>query len=163
MGTAVLSDWYHAFMTRSREPNVTNLPYPTPTSPATTKKMRSNRRSDTKPEVSLRSLLHRSGLRFRKDYAIRLPTGKVVHSDITFTKKKVAVFVDGCFWHCCPDHGTIPKSNQDYWIPKLEDNVDRDRAIDRELRADGWQVLRVWEHVPIESAKRRILEVLCRG
>ena len=139
---------------------VTHLPYPTPTSPAATKKMRSNRRLDTKPEVSLRSLLHRSGLRFRKDYSIRLATGKAVHADIAFTRKKIAVFVDGCFWHCCPDHGTIPKSNQAYWIPKLKQNMDRDREIDRELRTVGWQVLRFWEHVNLEAAKTEILEVL---
>lgn len=125
--------------------------------------MRSNRRSDTKPEVSLRSLLHRSGLRFRKDFAIRLSTGRVVHSDIAFTRRRVAVFVDGCFWHCCPDHGTLPKSNQDYWIPKLRENVDRDRATDRELRAVGWRVLRFWEHVSAEAAMKTIVEVLSKS
>ena len=128
------------------------LPYPKPTSPAATRKMRSNRRTDTRPEVSLRSLLHRSGLRFRKDYPIRMPNGKVAHADIAFTQPKVAVFVDGCFWHSCPEHGTIPKSNQEYWVPKLEENVDRDRATDRGLRAAGWKVLRFWEHVDPEAA-----------
>ena len=142
---------------------MTDLPYPKPTSPAATKKMRSNRRSDTTPEVLLRSLLHRSGLRFRKDYAIRLPTGKVVHSDIAFTRRKVVVFVDGCFWHCCPDHGTIPKSNQAYWVPKLKENVDRDRVIDRELRADGWRVLRLWEHVGADAAMMRIVKTLAKA
>ena len=137
-----------------------SLPYPTPTSSVATRKMRSNRRSDTKPEVLLRSLLHRSGLRFRKDYAIRLPSGKVVHSDIAFTKRKVAVFVDGCFWHCCPDHGTIPKSNQSYWVPKLRQNVDRDKGIDRELPAAGWEVLRFWEHVGPEVAVAEVMRVL---
>ena len=160
MGTAVLSDWYHAFMTRSREPNVTNLPYPTPTSPAATKRMRSNRRSDTKPEVSLRSLLHRSGLRFRKDYAIRLSTGKVVHMDVAFTRRKVAIFVDGCFWHRCPDHGTTPKSNRSYWIPKLNDNVERDRRVTADLVAQGWHVVRVWEHVRPFDAAQQIREML---
>ena len=139
-----------------------NLPYPTPTSPVATKKMRSNRRTNTKPEILLRSLLHRSGLRFRKDYAIRLPSGKVVHSDIAFPRRKVAVFVDGCFWHCCPDHGTIPKTNQAYWIPKLRQNVERDRKTDRELSADGWQVLRVWEHVHPSNAAKQISDELSR-
>lgn len=136
------------------------LPYPTPTSHTATKKMRSNRRVDTKPEVSLRSLLHRSGLRFRKDYAIRLSTGKAVHPDIVFTKRKLAVFVDGCFWHSCPEHGTVPKSNQEYWIPKLKENVDRDEANERQLRADGWRVLRFWEHVNPKAAMMQIAEVL---
>lgn len=139
---------------------MTSLPYPTPTSPVATKKMRSNRRSNTKPEVLLRSALHRSGLRFRKDFAIRLPTGKVVHSDIAFTRRKLAVFVDGCFWHCCPEHGTIPKSNQSYWVPKLRQNVDRDKAIDCELRAAGWRVIRVWEHMSPVDATKQISELL---
>ena len=137
-----------------------NFPYPTPTSPTATKKMRSNRRSDTKPEVSLRSLLHRCGLRFRKDYPIHLPGGKRVHADIAFTRTKTAVFVDGCFWHCCPEHGTIPKSNQEYWVPKLKQNVDRDRAIDRELMAAGWTVLRFWEHDSPEAARVGVLSAL---
>ena len=144
----------------ARISKATNLPYPTPTSPAATKKMRSNRRSDTKPEVSLRSTLHRSGLRFRKDYLIRLSGGKAVHVDIAFTRSRMAVFVDGCFWHSCPEHGTIPKSNQQYWVPKLKENVDRDRAIDQELRAAGWRVLRFWEHVNPEAAKSEIMSVL---
>ena len=136
------------------------LPYPTPTSAAATKKMRSNRRSDTKPEVSLRSLLHRNGLRFRKDYPIPLSDRRAVHADIVFTRSRMAVFVDGCFWHCCPEHGTIPKSNQEYWVPKLKQNVDRDRAIDRELRAAGWRVLRFWEHVDPGAAKEGVLSAL---
>ena len=139
---------------------MTSLPYPTPTSPVATKKMRSNRRADTKPEVLLRSVLHRSGLRFRKDFAIRLPTGKVVHCDIAFTRRKLAVFVDGCFWHCCPEHGTIPKSNQAYWVPKLKQNVARDRATDDGLRAAGWRVLRLWEHVNPEAAKFEVVRDL---
>ena len=122
--------------------------------------MRSNRRSDTKPEVALRSLLHRTGLRFRKDFPIRLSGGGVVHADIAFTRSKVAVFVDGCFWHCCPVHGTIPKSNQEYWVPKLKQNVDRDRMKDRELLIAGWRVLRFWEHVDPEAAKSDIISTL---
>ena len=139
---------------------MTGLPYPEPTSSTATKKMSSNRRSDTRPEISLRSLLQRSGLRFRKDHPIRLSDGRVVHVDIAFIRPRVAVFVDGCFWHCCPEHGTTPKSNQDYWIPKLEQNTERDRTIDRKLRAVGWQVLRFWEHVNPGEAKSEILSTL---
>ena len=139
---------------------MTSLPYPTPTSPAATKKMRSNRRVDTKPEVSLRSLLHQSGFRFRKDYPIRLPTGKVVHSDIVFTKKKLAVFVDGCFWHCCPDHGTVPKSNQAYWVPKLRQNIERDKSITAGLLTEGWRVIRIWEHMHPVDAGKQITDML---
>ena len=106
------------------QPTELPLPYPTPTTPAATNRMRANRRSDTQPEVLLRSLLHRSGLRFRKDHPVRLSTGRVVRPDIAFLGKRLAVFVDGCFWHSCPLHGTVPKSNRDYWVPKLKQNVD---------------------------------------
>ncbi|MXY22110.1 MAG: very short patch repair endonuclease [Dehalococcoidia bacterium] len=119
--------------------------------------MRSNRRVDTKPEVKLRSLLHRRGLRFRKDYLIRLPNRRRVYVDVAFTKKKVAVFVDGCFWHSCPQHGTMPKSNQDYWIPKLRQNVERDRDVNWRLREVGWSVIRIWEHESLEEATATIL------
>ena len=142
------------------EGKMTSLPYPTPSSTAATKRMRSNRRVDTKPEVSLRSLLHQSGLRFRKDYPIRLPTGKVAHSDIAFTKRKIAVFVDGCFWHCCPDHGTVPKSNQAYWIPKLRQNIERDKSITEGLLSEGWRVIRIWEHMRLIDAAKQVTDML---
>ena len=114
--------------------------------------MRANRRSDTKPEILLRSSLHRGGLRFRKDYPIRTSYGRAVRADIAFTRPKVAVFVDGCFWHSCPEHGTIPQSNREYWVPKLKQNVDRDMATGLRLQAAGWRVLRFWEHVDPEAA-----------
>ena len=107
---------------------------------------------DTKPEVALRSYLHKRGLRFRKDYPIRVAKGRIVHPDIVFTNKRVAVFVDGCFWHCCPQHGTIPKSNRGYWAPKLQQNIKRDRANDSALKLTGWKVFRVWEHVDMDEA-----------
>ncbi len=122
--------------------------------------MRSNRRVDTKPEVALRSLLHRRGLRFRRDYPVRLPNGKTVHPDIAFTRKKIAIFVDGCFWHSCPEHGTTPKTNQDYWIPKLQQNVERDRNTDEGLQTIGWRVIRIWEHVSLDEAERLVLKCL---
>ena len=128
------------------------LPYPAPTSATATKKMRSNRRVDTKPEVELRSSLHKQGFRFRKDYRIRLSDGRTVHPDVVFTRKKIAIFIDGCFWHSCPTHGTVPKSNQGYWLPKLKQNVDRDRLADESLSASGWHVIRVWEHSVPEEA-----------
>ena len=134
-----------------------NLPYPSPTSDVATKKMRANRRIDTKPEVALRSLLHGQGVRFRKDYPVSLADGKTVHVDIAFTKKKIAVFVDGCFWHSCPEHGSTPKSNQEYWIPKLKQNVERDRSTTQALQAAGWKVVRIWEHLDPGDARKRIL------
>ena len=65
------------------------------------------------------------------------------------------MFVDGCFWHCCPEHGTVPKSNQAYWIPKLSQNVERDERVTESLLSEGWQVIRIWEHVrPVDAAKQ---------
>ncbi len=113
--------------------------------------MQANRRSDTKPEVQLRQALHRRGLRFRKD--LRLDIGGIkVRPDIVFTRRKVAVFVDGCFWHVCPVHGREPTTNEWYWTPKLRRNVERDRRADELLSRAGWSVVRVWEHEPVEEA-----------
>ena len=100
--------------------------------------MRANRRSDTKPELALRRALHAPGYRYRKDYRLDL-AGARVRPDIAFTARRVAVFVDGCFWHCCPQHGTQPANNTWYWEPKLARNVERDRAADAALAAAGWQ------------------------
>lgn len=135
------------------------LPYPHPSSPDVSKRMRANPRRDTKPEVALRSLLHRRGLRFRKDLPIRLPE-RIVRPDIVFTRQRLAIFVDGCFWHCCPIHGTSPKANTGYWTPKLQRNVDRDRAVNKQLEAAGWTVLRIWEHEPLEEVADRVIRVL---
>jgi DNA mismatch endonuclease (patch repair protein) len=109
------------------------------------------RRTDTKPEVTLRSALHRLGLRFRKDYRL-LVEGVYVRPDIVFTRQRVAVFVDGCFWHACPEHGRRPSKNQAYWGPKLQRTVDRDARATTALTAAGWTVVRVWEHVAHEEA-----------
>lgn len=128
-------------------------------SPGTRASMLGNKRTGTKPETALRSALHASGLRFRKDH--RLDLGDVKpRPDIVFTRAKVAVFVDGCYWHCCPEHGTQPKTNADYWSTKLARNVQRDREHDRALTDAGWTVLRVWEHVPVEEAARTIAGVV---
>ena len=131
------------------------VPYPEPTSSTATKIGRANRRTDTKPEIELRSELHRRNLRFRKDHLIRVEGAKA-RVDICFTRVRVAVFVDGCFWHSCPDHCTAPKSNNSYWIPKLRTNVDRDLRVTAALEAGGWVVVRVWEHVSVSKAADRI-------
>lgn len=131
------------------------VPYPEPTSDAASRVGKSNRRADTKPEIQLRSALHRRGLRFRKDLLVRAGTVKV-HPDVVFTRSRIAVFVDGCFWHGCPLHQHIPKTNTSYWIPKLQTNVERDRRIDSGLTTGGWQVLRFWEHDDMEAAARTI-------
>jgi DNA mismatch endonuclease (patch repair protein) len=114
--------------------------------------MRAIRRVDTKPELALRSALHRAGYRFRKDYRLDLEAGARVRPDIAFTARRVAVFVDGCFWHACPEHGRNPAVNEWYWAPKLRRTVERDRAADAALAAAGWRVVRIWEHVPLADA-----------
>lgn len=124
--------------------------------------MRANRRTDTKPEVALRSALHRLGYRYRKD--LRLDLGLVkVRPDIVFTARKVAVFVDGCFWHVCPEHGRQPTTNEWYWSPKLRRNVERDRAVNAALSAAGWQVVRLWEHEDLDSAVAAVTKVMESG
>ncbi len=117
------------------------------------------RRRDTKPEVRIRSTLHRLGYRFRKDHPIRIEE-KVVRPDIAFTKRRVAVFVDGCFWHSCPEHGHRPRVNDEYWSPKLAGNALRDRAQTAALQSQGWIVLRFWEHEAEEDVVARIREAI---
>jgi DNA mismatch endonuclease, patch repair protein len=120
--------------------------------------MRANRRADTKPEVALRKALHALGYRYRKDLRVDLPDGVRVRPDIVFTARKIAVFVDGCFWHVCPQHGRQPTTNEWYWTPKLRRNMDRDRIADQSLAAAGWQVVRLWEHEPLPSAVAAVTE-----
>lgn len=135
------------------------VPYPVPTSPAATAKAKANRPASSKPEARLRSALHRRGLRFRKDALIRCGTVRT-RPDVVFTRARVAVYVDGCFWHGCPAHQKLPKSNVDYWIPKLAANVDRDQRINSALAAEGWQVVRIWEHETLEASVASVLEGL---
>ena len=99
---------------------------------------------DTGPEMALRRELHRRGLRYRVNY--RIPELGRTRPDIAFTKQKVAVFVDGCFWHRCPDHATFPRANAEWWERKLGRNVSRDRMIDASLDRLGWRTIRIWEH-----------------
>lgn len=129
-------------------------------SPAVAQSMRSNRGRDTKPELALRRILHARGLRYRVDFA---PIGGVrIRPDVVFTSAKLVVFVDGCFWHSCPVHGTQPKQNSEYWLPKLTRNKERDSEADELLRSQGWCVLRFWEHEAPEAAARIVIEELCR-
>ncbi|MGH3716677.1 MAG: very short patch repair endonuclease [Micromonosporaceae bacterium] len=121
------------------------------TSLRTRASMLGNRRTDTKPEIALRSALHAAGFRFRKDFRLDLGDRKP-RPDVVFTRAKVAVFVDGCYWHSCPEHGTAPTRNAAYWAPKLARNVERDRDDDAALRDAGWSVVRVWEHTPVSDA-----------
>jgi DNA mismatch endonuclease (patch repair protein) len=81
-------------------------------------------------------------------------------ADIAFPRRRVAVFVDGCFWHGCPQHATWPKENAEWWRTKIEENRSRDRDTDARLRSDGWQVVRVWEHEDMAAAATRVLDTL---
>jgi len=134
--------------------------YPMPSSPGRSANMKANRRTDTKPELALRKALHAMGYRYRKDLRLDLSGGVRVRPDIVFTARRVAVFVDGCFWHCCPDHGSQPASNTWYWEPKLRRNVERDRAADTALGEAGWTVVRLWEHSAIDEAVAAVVDVL---
>lgn len=111
-------------------------------------------RRDTGPELALRRLLHATGYRYRVNYPVPgLPRRSI---DIAFTRAKVAVFIDGCFWHGCPEHRQVPASNSDWWAAKLEKNRARDEATATHLEDLGWTVLRVWEHTEPRTALGRV-------
>lgn len=115
---------------------------------------------DTGPELALRSQVHGLGLRYRVD-APPL-AGLRRRADLVFRSSRVAVFVDGCFWHGCPVHGSQPKANAEWWSAKLARNRSRDRQTDRALRRAGWSVVRVWEHEDPSKAAARVARVVSR-
>lgn len=119
--------------------------------------MQRQRRRDTAPEVALRKELWHLGLRYRVHHPVLNSRQRV---DVAFTRARVAVFVDGCFWHGCPDHGSTPKHNAEWWRSKLESNSLRDRTTDAALEAAGWTVVRVWEHEQPAIAADRIAQLV---
>jgi len=120
-------------------------------SAANRKTMQANRSRDTRPELAVRSAVHARGLRYR--VAVRPIRGVRRSADLVFPRARVAVFLDGCFWHGCPEHFHLPATNPDYWGPKIAANAARDVETDRLLVAEGWTVLRFWEHsVAVEAA-----------
>ena len=121
--------------------------------------MRGSTRRDTKPEKAIRSALHASGLRFRIDARVWPESGSP-RPDVVFRKEKVAIFIDGCFWHACPDHCRVPLTNRDYWLPKLAGNMERDRRNRAVLEEAGWLVIRVWEHEATDVAAARIADTV---
>ncbi len=136
---------------------VTELKRPSAAKSAQMAKIRSR---DTSPELAIRSELHRRGLRYRVD--MPLPDVGRVRPDIVFTRVRVALFVDGCFWHRCPQHESLPKTNADWWLEKLNTNVERDRRADEALTLAGWRVIRIWEHQdPVTAAEK--VEVIVRS
>lgn len=130
---------------------------PHASSPDALRRMKSQRQRDTAAELAVRSHLHRRGHRFRVHYALPKLRRR---ADIAFPRLRIAVFVDGCFWHGCPDHGTWPKQNAGWWREKIEGNRQRDADTDARLEEQGWMVIRIWEHETAETAARKVAEAV---
>ncbi|MEV3946439.1 very short patch repair endonuclease [Streptomyces halstedii] len=131
-----------------------------PSSPSVSARMSRQARRDTAPEVAVRKLLHASGYRYRLNERVPHMSRRTI--DIAFTRAKVAVFLDGCFWHGCPDHATRPKSNAEWWRQKLDKNMARDAETTAHLVSEGWTVLRFWEHQPPSQVAEVVAEVVDR-
>jgi DNA mismatch endonuclease (patch repair protein) len=134
------------------------MPRPAASSDAVRRRMQQQKRRDTKPEMALRKALHAAGLRYRVEQPV-IP-GLRRRADVMFRTAKVAVFVDGCFWHSCPEHGTAPTANRHWWREKLDRNQERDRDTDRLLLEAGWLPVRVWEHEDMATAALRVEAVV---
>lgn len=119
-------------------------PLPQPASPAMSERMSKVRRRDTKPELLVRREAHRRGLRYWVD---RRPVAELrTRADLVFPKSRIAVFIDGCFWHGCSAHFVQPKNNAEWWRAKIDANIERDRTATATLTTMGWTVIRAWEH-----------------
>lgn len=131
---------------------------PPPSSEEVSARMKATPRRDTSVEMAIRREIHSRGLRYRVDESLRPVTRG--RPDIVFPTEKVAVFIDGCFWHGCPEHGSIPDSNSEWWEEKLQANVERDERHTEELEGAGWTVLRIWEHREVTEAADEIERVV---
>ncbi|MFD6170907.1 very short patch repair endonuclease [Streptomyces coeruleorubidus] len=129
-------------------------------SAARRRNMQAIRSRDTKPEQLIRRLVHARGLRYRVA-ARPLPDLRRT-ADMVFRPVKVAVFIDGCYWHGCPEHYVPPRTNSGYWSEKVLRNVARDRDTDRLLEEAGWLVLRFWEHEPSDACADKIAAAVNR-
>lgn len=127
---------------------------PSATSASVSARMAATGRRDTAPEMALRRGLHAAGYRFRVIYPV--PGNRRRTIDIAFTRVKVAIFVDGCFWHGCRDHCRRPRSNQAWWEQKLQQNLARDKDTDALLQEAGWHVVRIWEHESVGDALAKV-------
>ncbi|BBZ26708.1 very short patch repair endonuclease [Mycolicibacterium madagascariense] len=127
-------------------------------SPEARARMQSNKSRDTKPELALRSAVHARGLRYR--VSAKPLAGVRRTADLVFTRAQVAVFLDGCFWHGCPEHHTVAAANATFWAEKVENNRARDRNTDERLAAAGWVSIRIWEHEDPQEAAARVEEVV---
>jgi DNA mismatch endonuclease (patch repair protein) len=131
---------------------------PIPSSEAALRRMQAAKPRDTAPEKALRSALHRKGLRYRVDAKPLKESSR--RADIIFGSVKVAVFVDGCFWHGCPTHGTQAKANAEFWRLKIKRNQERDKETTKQLEDAGWKVIRVWEHENPKEASESIYNIV---
>lgn len=131
---------------------------PVPSSPAVSMRMSGVGHRATGPELALRKRLHAAGFRYRVQFPIPDRPRRTI--DIAFPRWRVAVFVDGCFWHSCPEHRTEPNANHEWWLNKLRSNVDRDLDTDEILRSSGWTVVRVWEHETAEQGYKEVVAAL---
>ncbi|CAM5659614.1 DNA mismatch repair protein Vsr OS=Streptomyces aurantiogriseus OX=66870 GN=GCM10010251_66420 PE=3 SV=1 [Streptomyces aurantiogriseus] len=135
-----------------------------PSSPGVSARMSRQASKNTGVELAVRRLLHAAGLRYRVEFPVPgMPRRRI---DVAFPRAKVAVLIDGCFWHGCPQHATHPKANADWWRSKLDRNMARDRETTEHLVAQGWTVLRFWEHVPpdeVAAAVRAAVDLEKRG
>lgn len=120
--------------------------------------MQAQRTRDTAPELAVRRILHAHGLRYRVD---RAPLPELRRrADLVFGPSRVAVYVDGCFWHGCPEHGTEPRANAEWWRDKLARNRARDADTDLRLAEAGWLVVRVWEHEDPQAVAGRVMDLV---
>ncbi|MBJ7336681.1 very short patch repair endonuclease [Mycolicibacterium sp.] len=127
-------------------------------SPEARARMQSNKSRDTKPELALRSAVHARGLRYRVSTR-PLPAVRRT-ADLVFSRAKVAVFLDGCFWHGCPEHHTVASANGKFWADKVQANRERDRDTDGRLAEAGWASVRIWEHEDPAEAAQRVEDVV---
>lgn len=133
-------------------------PVMNPSSPDVSRRMSQVRSSGTDAELQIRREIFRRGLRYRVDRRACRDVNS--RADLVFGPVKVAVYIDGCFWHSCPKHSTIPKANRDWWVRKLDRNKERDQQTDRALSRHGWKVIRIWEHEDPIAAANRIEKVV---
>lgn len=132
-----------------------------PSSPGVSARMSRQASKDTAVELAVRRLLHAAGLRYRVEFPVPgLPRRRI---DVAFPRAKVAVLIDGCFWHGCPQHATHPKANAEWWRTKLDRNMARDRETTEHLLAAGWTVLRFWEHMPADEVAAAVQAAVDRA
>lgn len=136
------------------------MPRLVPSSSDASRRMAKVRQKETGAEMALRQELYGSGLRYRVDYEVLRKPRRV--ADVAFPGRKIAVFVDGCFWHGCPDHATWPKQNAEFWREKIEANRRRDADTNERLRSLGWTVLRFWSHESPSEVARTVAHMVAK-